>query len=77
MSGISDSQKEQCLANMVDGVSIPILYRSLSNDLRGKKFNEEKDLKKYLQDFFDSKPAKFYHDGIHDLARRWREIIDS
>ena len=53
------------------------LFRSLSNDLRGKNFDNEKTLKKYLQDFFDSNPREFYAQGIHDLPRRWREVINS
>ena len=46
------------------------LFRSLSNDLRDRKFIEEKDLKMYLKDFFDSKSHEFYSNGIHKLAMR-------
>jgi histone-lysine N-methyltransferase SETMAR len=53
------------------------LFRSLSNDLRDRKFENEDDLKKHLQDFFDSKSVAFYAKGIHDLPNRWREVIAS
>jgi histone-lysine N-methyltransferase SETMAR len=53
------------------------LFRSLSNDLRSRKFEDEDALKQYLQEFFDSKPKEFYARGIHDLARRWRQVIES
>ena len=51
------------------------LFRSLSNYLRGKNFKNEEVLKIELQKFFDSKPQEFYAKGIHDLPRRWAEVI--
>jgi [histone H3]-lysine36 N-dimethyltransferase SETMAR len=51
------------------------LFRSLSNYLRGKKFKNEEVLKIELQKFFDSMPQEFYAKGIHDLPRRWAEVI--
>ena len=53
------------------------LFLSLSNNLRGRTFKEEMELKKYLQYFFDSKSPEFYAKGIYDLPRRWQEVIDS
>ena len=53
------------------------LFRSLSNDLRDRKFIEEKDLKMYLKDFFDSNSHEFYSSGIHKLAMRWQEVVNS
>ena len=41
------------------------------------KFKNEEDLKRYLQEFFDSKPKGFYARGIRDLPRRWAEVIDT
>ena len=52
------------------------LFRSLSNDIKGRKFAEKKDLKQYLQDFFDYKSTDFYTSGIPDLFRRWQQVID-
>ena len=53
------------------------LFRSLINDLRGKSFQNESDLKRYLQDHFNSKSIEFFANGIRDLPRRWQEVIDS
>ena len=41
-------------------------------DLKGRKFKNEEDLKRYLgyQDFFDSKSKEFYARGIRELPRR-------
>lgn len=53
------------------------LFLSLSNDLRDRKFTNETDLKSYLQAFFDSKSQEFYAKGIHELPKRWQQVIDS
>ncbi len=53
------------------------LFLSLSNQLRGENFETETDLKIFLQTFFDSQPKDFYARGIHDLPRRWQEVIDT
>jgi len=53
------------------------LFLSLSNHLRGKQFQDEEDLKKFLREFFNSKSPEFYARGIRDLPRRWQEVIDS
>ena len=37
-----------------------LLFRSLSNDMRGRHFKDEKHLKSFLRDFFDSKTKEFY-----------------
>ena len=44
------------------------LFQSLSNDLRGKNFQNQSDLKRYFQDFFNSKSREFFANGI----RRWQ-----
>ena len=53
------------------------LFLSLSNDLRERSFRDEDELKRYIQQFFDSKPPEFYARGIYDLPRRWHEVVDS
>lgn len=53
------------------------LFRSLSNDLKEKKFDDEADLQLYLAEFFDHKSKGFYESGILSLPKRWRQIIDS
>ena len=53
------------------------MFRSLSNDLKGRKFKNEEDLKRYLQDFFDSKPEEFYASGTGERPRHWGKVIDT
>ena len=53
------------------------LFRSLSNHLREKKFDDENDLKMDLVNFFAQKSQDFYERGILSLPARWRKVIDS
>jgi histone-lysine N-methyltransferase SETMAR len=52
------------------------LFRSLQNNLDGKKFDTLEALKKHLDQFFDEKPRKFYEDGIMKLPERWQKVIE-
>ena len=52
------------------------LYRSLSNYLREKKFNDESQIKMDLLNFFDEKTQDFYESGILSLPERWQQVID-
>lgn len=52
------------------------LFRALDNHLRGKSFSEENALKMEISQFFASKPASFYKQGIHALPERWRKIVE-
>ena len=53
------------------------LYRSLSNHLSEKKFDDENHLKMDLADFFGQKSQDFYEHGIFSLPERWRQVIDT
>ena len=53
------------------------LFRSLSDHLREKKFDDENDLKTDLDNFFNQKPLVFYERGILSLPERWRQVIDN
>jgi hypothetical protein len=53
------------------------LFRSLSNHLREKKFDDENDVKMELVNFFDQKSQDFYERGILSLSERWQQVIDS
>ena len=53
------------------------LFRSLSNHLREKKFDDESNLKTDLVDFFSQKSLDFYERGIFSLPERWRQVVDS
>lgn len=53
------------------------LFRSLSNNLREKIFDDQTDLVSYLDNFFLSQPKEFYRNGIHSLSARWQQVIES
>ncbi len=53
------------------------LFRSLSNYLGEKKFDDENDLKTDLANFFAQKSQDFYERGILSLPGRWQQVIDS
>ncbi|XP_029656210.2 histone-lysine N-methyltransferase SETMAR-like [Octopus sinensis] len=47
------------------------LFLSLQNSFQGKTFNDLDGVKMHLDNFFSSKPVKFYADGISKLPGRW------
>ena len=53
------------------------LYRSLSEYLREKKFDDENDFKMNLVEFFRQKSQDLYECGIPSLPERWRQVVDS
>lgn len=53
------------------------LYRSLSDYLREKKFDDENHLKMDLVNFFGEKSQEFYERGILCLPQRWQQVIDT
>lgn len=53
------------------------LFRSLTNSLGEKKFANEEDLKRFLDQFFASKSLDFYEQGILSLAQRWQDVVDN
>ena len=53
------------------------LFRSLSNHLQGKNFDDRNDLEHELVNFFRKKSPNFWRNGIHSLSERWRTVIDN
>ena len=53
------------------------LFRSLSNHMRGVIFDNEEDLKNWLNKFFDTRPGDFCGNGINKLVERWEEVVNS
>jgi [histone H3]-lysine36 N-dimethyltransferase SETMAR len=53
------------------------LFRSLSNHLQEKHFDDQNALEMDLKNFFEIKPPQFYMDGIHSLPGRWRKVVDN
>jgi len=53
------------------------LFHSLSNNPKGRKFENEEEIKRDSKNYFDEKSKEFYTRGICDLPRRWEEVIDT
>ena len=51
------------------------LFRVLDNEIKGKFFKEEKDLKLWIQKFFDSKQPKFFKKLFKRLVESWESTI--
>ena len=51
------------------------LFCVLDNEIQGKFFKEEKDLKLWIQKFFDSKHPKFFKKAFKRLVERWESTI--
>lgn len=53
------------------------LFRSLQNNLTGKKFASREALKNYLDSFFANKLISFYDRGIRMLPERWKQVVEN
>jgi histone-lysine N-methyltransferase SETMAR len=53
------------------------LFRSLTDYLSEKNFDDEDDLKMDLTNFVNQKSKGFYERGILSLPERWRQVIDN
>ena len=53
------------------------LFRSIEHFFREKTFTDLQSLKKEVDQFFSTKPASFYHRGIHLLPEKWQMVITS
>lgn len=53
------------------------LFRAISNGLRKKKFDNEAELKNWLNNWFGSKGSEFFSRGIKKLPHRWEEVINN
>lgn len=52
------------------------LFRSMQHKLRNEQFKNVEEVKKWVEDYFASQPAEFFHSGITKLRERWRKTID-
>jgi histone-lysine N-methyltransferase SETMAR len=53
------------------------LFRSLQHFLSGKTFGDIDHVKTAMSEFFASKQASFYKQGIENLAQRWGIVLDN
>ena len=52
-------------------------FRSLSNAMHGISFNNDAELRAWLDELFESKSSDFYRRGIENLVKRWEEVVNS
>ncbi|UYV76625.1 hypothetical protein LAZ67_14001499 [Cordylochernes scorpioides] len=50
------------------------LFRSMSNHMRGITFDDEEDLKTWLNYFFDTRPGDFWRNGNNKLVECWEDV---
>ena len=53
------------------------LFRSLLNHMRDVTFNNEEDLKNWLNKFFNTRSGDFWQNGIDKLIERWEKVVNS
>ena len=53
------------------------LFCYLSNHMKGITFDNQEDLKNWLNKFFDTRPGDFWRNSINKLVKRWEEVINS
>jgi len=53
------------------------LFRSLEHFLSGNTFRDTVEVKTALSEFFASKQASFYKEGIENLQQRWDIVLDN
>lgn len=52
------------------------LFSDLTHALRERTFTTRGSLEAAIKQYFDSRPAGFYKEGIHKFTERWRYIVD-
>ena len=50
-------------------------HSALSIALRGVLFNNDVELRVWLEEFFESRPGDFYRRGIEKLVERWEQVV--
>lgn len=53
------------------------LFRSMSNQMRGITFANDEDLRKWLNNFFESRSDEFWRSGIDNLINRWEYVMNT
>ena len=48
----------------------------MKNSLRGKTYHSAEEVNGDLENWFASKPADFYANGIKQLPERWKKCVD-
>lgn len=51
------------------------LFKFLKNDIRGKRYNSDDEIKSFIENWIQQKPEEFFSKGINDLLPRNQECI--
>lgn len=51
------------------------LFRSMASALSGQQFGSYDDIKKWVDDWINSKDQEFFSRGIRQLAERWEKVV--
>jgi histone-lysine N-methyltransferase SETMAR len=52
------------------------LFSAMKSAIRGRNYNNSLDIQRDIEKWIDSKPAKFFADGINKLPGRWARCVD-
>jgi hypothetical protein len=50
-------------------------FRDLQPELDEQHFEKDEDVKKWLKNYFDTKPRVFFEGGIQSLSTKWAQVI--
>lgn len=53
------------------------IFRSLQDFLIGRQLKDSDDVQSALNEWIQSRPAKFWKDGVDSLPNRWRTVVAS
>ncbi|CAO4381712.1 unnamed protein product [Caenorhabditis nigoni] len=53
------------------------LFGDMTRAFKGRSFNSRGAVEAALKQYFASRPAGFYRNGIHKLRKRWRHVVDN
>lgn len=53
------------------------LFRSMSSALSEQRFSNHAEVKNWMDGWIESKPEKFFWDGLHKLPKNWRKVIEN
>ena len=53
------------------------LFRSMQYSLIDQQLENVEEVKKMVEEYFDSQPGEFFHSGIAKLRKRWRKTINA
>ncbi|PIC31825.1 hypothetical protein B9Z55_012387 [Caenorhabditis nigoni] len=53
------------------------VFRSMKHSLAEKYSKNNDEIKKWVNEYFASQPAKLFYRGIHSMRERWHEVVNN